>query len=82
MTDQAPRKKIIYGLLINNFKAPIERDKYSHFRVDGLPKKLFPTKAFAELAIARLVTEKRATKNSSVINVAITFTSATFVISN
>lgn len=56
MTDKAPKKKIIYGLVINNFKAAIERDKFSHFRADGLPKKIF-TKALAELAIARLVTE-------------------------
>ena len=57
MTYKAPRKKIIYGLAIDNFKEPIERDKFSHFRADGLPKKSFLTKALAELAIARLVTE-------------------------
>ena len=57
MSDATPKKKIIYGLAIDNFKAPIERDKFSHFRADGLPKKSFRTKALAELAIARLVTE-------------------------
>ena len=59
MSDAAPKKKIIYGLAIDNFKAPIDRDKFSHFRADGLPKKSFLTKALAEQAIAQLVTETK-----------------------
>ena len=50
--------KIIYGLAIDDFKAPIERDKFSHFRADGLPKKSFTTKAAAEQAIVQLVSKE------------------------
>lgn len=49
--------KIIYGLAIDDFKAPIERDKFSHYRADGIPKKSFATKALAEQAIIHLKSE-------------------------
>jgi len=55
MSDKAPKQRIIYGLAIDNFKEPIERDKFSHFRADGLPKKSFGSKAQADQAIAELM---------------------------
>ena len=55
MSGKSPKNRIIYGLAIKNFKAPIERDKYSHFRADGLPKKSFDSKAKADQVIAELI---------------------------
>ena len=59
MSDAAPKKKIIYGLAIDNFKEPIERDKFSHFRADGLPKKSFKSKAQADQMISELMTKAK-----------------------
>ena len=58
MTDKATKTKIIYGLAID-FKEPIERDAFSHFRADGLPKRSFLNKVLAEQAIAEQVNKSK-----------------------
>ena len=58
MTDKATKTKIIYGLAID-FKEPIERDPFSHFRADGLPKRSFLNKVLAQQAIAEQVNKSK-----------------------